>query len=130
MHSSMTDAEQVRLATSADREAQRCRTAPRTSTSSIHCRDYNNHVDDTAESWSAYFNVHSPEGTMLVATGYGNNPQHRSALATRRSRLWTAATGISTGPAVPPADRGDLCAGPMRWTCVEPLRHWKLSSSE
>ena len=23
-------------------------------------------------------------------------------------------------------DRGDLYAGPMRWTCIEPLEHWKL----
>ena len=39
------------------------------------------HVNDTAESWSdrCYFNVHSPDGTMLVTTGYGNNPNTQSA---------------------------------------------------
>ena len=39
------------------------------------------HVNDTAESWSdrRHFNVHSPDGTMLVTTGYGNNPNTQSA---------------------------------------------------
>ena len=86
------------------------------------------HVNDTAESWSdrCYFNVHSPDGTMLVTTGYGNNPNTQSAhgyakLALADGRHWDL---DSFRPCT--TDRGDLYAGPMRWTCVEPLQRWKL----
>ena len=86
------------------------------------------HVNDTAESWSdrCYFNVHSPDGTMLVTTGYGNNPNTQSAhgyakVALADGRHWDL---DSVRPCT--TDRGDLYAGPMRWTCVEPLQRWKL----
>ena len=78
-------------------------------------------------SWSdrCYFFAHSPDGSLLVTNGYGNNPNQRSALgygkvALADGRHWD----LSAGRRVTGADRNDLRAGPMRWTCVEPLKHW------
>lgn len=85
-------------------------------------------VSDSEKSWSdrCYFNAHSPDGTLLLVTGYGNNPNTQSAhgyakLSLADGRHWDldAVRKCTT-------DRGDLYAGPMRWTCVEPLQHWKL----
>ena len=80
-------------------------------------------------SWSdrCYFFAHSPDGSLLVTNGYGNNPNQRSALgygkvALADGRHWD----LTAGRRVTGADRDDLCAGPMRWTCVEPLKHWLL----
>ena len=38
-------------------------------------------VSDSEKSWSdrCYFNVHSPDGTILITNGYGNNPNTQSA---------------------------------------------------
>ena len=63
---------------------------------------------------------------MLVTTGYGNNPNTRSAhgyakVALADGRHWDL---DSVRPCT--TDRADLFAGPMRWTCVEPLQRWKL----
>ena len=33
---------------------------------------------------------------------------------------------LNVGRRITGADRGDLYAGPMRWTCVEPLERWKV----
>ena len=85
-------------------------------------------VSDSEPSFSdrCYFNVHSPDGSLLVTTGYGNNPNQQRAhgyakvtLADGRHWDLDAHRHVST-------DRGDLYAGPMRWTCVEPLQRWKL----
>jgi hypothetical protein len=85
-------------------------------------------VSDSEPSWSdrCYFNVGSPDGSMLVTTGYGNNPNTQSAhgyikVALGDGRHWDidATRKVTT-------DRGDLYAGPMRWTCVEPLERWTL----
>ena len=70
--------------------------------------------------------MHSPDHTLLVTTGYGNNPNTRSAhgyakVALADGRHWDL---DSVRPCT--TDRGDLYAGPMRWTCVEPLQRWKL----
>ena len=69
------------------------------------------HVNDTAESWSdrCYFNVHSPDGTLLVTTGYGNNPEHpeRARLREGRARRRTA-LGPRFGPAVHDRSRRPL----------------------
>lgn len=80
-------------------------------------------------SWSdrCYFFAHSPDGSLLLTNGYGNNPNQRSALgygkvALADGRHWD----LTVGRPVIGADRADLYAGPMRWTCVEPLKHWKL----
>jgi hypothetical protein len=80
-------------------------------------------------SWSdrCYFFAHSPDGSLLVTNGYGNNPNQGRGLgygkvARADGRHWD----LTVGRAISGADRGDLHAGPMRWTCVEPLRHWKL----
>lgn len=80
-------------------------------------------------SWSdrCYFFAHSPDGSLLVTTGYGNNPNQRSAVgygkvACADGRHWD----LLAGRPVTGADRADLRAGPMRWTCVEPLRRWQL----
>lgn len=86
------------------------------------------HVGDTEKSWSdrCYFNLHSSDGTILVVTGYGNNPNTQSAhgyakVSLADGRHWDldAIRRCTT-------DRGDLFAGPMRWTCIEPLQRWKL----
>jgi hypothetical protein len=86
------------------------------------------HVHDSDRSWSdrCYFNVHSPDNTLLVVSGYGNNPNSQMAQGYCKVAL---ADGrhfdIDAGRRVK-NDRGDLYAGPMRWTCVEPLQRWRL----
>jgi hypothetical protein len=84
------------------------------------------HGDDNSWSDRCYFNVHSPDGRMLLATGYGNNPNTRRAhgyvkLALADGRHWDLDSGRRVVD-----DRADLYAGPMRWTCVEPLHRWLL----
>ena len=58
-------------------------------------------------SWSdrCYFFAHSPDGSLLLTNGYGNNPNQRSGLGYCKVAL---------------AD------GPMHWTCIAPLRRWRL----
>jgi hypothetical protein len=79
-------------------------------------------------SWSdrCYFFVHLPDGSLLITNGYGNNPNQGSALgygkvALADGRHWDLAAGRRNC-----VDRAGLYAGPMRWTCVEPLQHWRL----
>jgi hypothetical protein len=86
------------------------------------------HVNDTEKSWSdrCYFNAHSEDGTILLVTGYGNNPNTQTAhgyakLSLADGRHWDLDAGRRCT-----TDRGDLFAGPLRWTCVEPLKRWKL----
>ena len=64
---------------------------------------------------------------MLLAAGYGNNPNTGSGLGYVKvsladGRHWD----LLSGRPVTGDDRGDLRAGPMRWTCVEPLKKWRL----
>ena len=80
-------------------------------------------------SWSdrCYFFVHSPDGDVLITNGYGNNPNQRSAagygkVALADGRHWD----LGVGRRVTGADRHDLYAGPMRWTCIEPLKRWRV----
>ena len=66
------------------------------------------------------------EGSLLVTTGYGNNPNTQSAVgyvkvALADGRHWDVDAGRRCVD-----DRGELCAGPMRWTCVEPLERWTI----
>jgi hypothetical protein len=86
-------------------------------------------VHDTDPTWSdrCYFFAASPDGTMLLASGYGNNPNTASGLGYVKvsladGRHWD----LLSGRPVAAGDRGELCAGPMRWTCVEPLKKWRL----
>ena len=81
------------------------------------------------QTWSdrCYFFAASPDGTLLLASGYGNNPNTSSGLGYVKvtladGRHWD----LLAGRPVTGADRADLSAGPMRWTCVEPLKKWKL----
>jgi len=85
-------------------------------------------VSDSEKSWSdrCYFNVHSPDGAMLLVCGYGNNPNSQSVagyakLSLADGRHWDLDVFRRCT-----TDRGDLHAGPMRLTCVEPLQRWKL----
>jgi hypothetical protein len=69
----------------------------------------------------------SPDGTLLLATGYGNNPNTKrgsayAKLALADGRHWD----LSAARPVTGASRADLYAGPMRWTCIEPLKRWKM----
>ena len=80
-------------------------------------------------SWSdrCYFFAHSPDGTQFVTNGWGNNPNQRSGggygkVAFADGRHWD----LTVGRPVSGGDRPDLMAGPMRWTCVEPLKRWTL----
>ena len=86
-------------------------------------------VHDPDPTWSdrCYFFAASPDGTMLLASGYGNNPNTGSGLGYVKvsladGRHWD----LLSGRPVTGDDRGDLRAGPMRWTCVEPLKKWRL----
>lgn len=85
-------------------------------------------VGDSHPSWSdrCYFNVHSPDGDLLLTNGYGNNPNQQLAVgyvkvALADGRHWDVDAGRRVVD-----DRGDLYAGAMRWTCVEPLQRWTL----
>jgi hypothetical protein len=85
------------------------------------------HHPDTTWSDRCYFFAASPDGTVLLASGYGNNPNSHSGLGYVKvtladGRHWDLMAGRQVGG----ADRDDLSAGPMRWTCVEPLKKWKL----
>jgi hypothetical protein len=89
-------------------------------------------VHEPDASWSdrCYFFAASPDGTTLLATGYGNNPNTSSGLGYAKvtladGRHWD----LMAGRPVTASDRADLSAGPMRWTCVEPLKRWKLEIS-
>ena len=86
------------------------------------------HVSDSERSWSdrCYFNLHSPDGTMLVTTGYGNNPNTQSAHGYAKVALADGRHFDIDAHRPCTTDRGDLYAGPMRWTCVEPLKRWLL----
>ncbi len=86
-------------------------------------------VHDPDPTWSdrCYFFAASPDGTMLLASGYGNNPNTGTGLGYVKvsladGRHWD----LLSGRPVTGDDRGDLRAGPMRWTCVEPLKKWRL----
>jgi hypothetical protein len=86
-------------------------------------------VHDPDPTWSdrCYFFAASPDGTVLLASGYGNNPNTQSGLGYCKvtladGRHWD----LMAGRPVKGADRGDLSAGPMRWMCLEPLKRWKL----
>src|SRR5207253_4604887 len=72
----------------------------------------------------------SPDASIVVATGYGNNPNSQSGhgygkLTLADGRHWDFDAGRKVID-----DRGDLYAGPLRWTCVEPLQHWRLELGE
>jgi hypothetical protein len=86
------------------------------------------HVSDSDKNWSdrCYFNVHSPDGSLLVTMGYGNNPNTQRAqgyakVALADGRHWDLDVFRRCVD-----DRGDIYAGPLRMSCVEPLRRWKL----
>ena len=87
------------------------------------------HVHHPDGSWSdrCYFFAHSPDGSLLITNGYGSNPNQRSAMgyckvALADGRHWD----LLAGRRLAGSGREDLRAGPMRWTCVEPLKHWRL----
>ena len=87
------------------------------------------HVNDSDPTWSdrCYFFAASPDGTLLLASGYGNNPNTGTGMGYVKvsmadGRHWD----LLAGRPVTGADRADLSAGPMRWTCVEPLKKWRL----
>ena len=86
-------------------------------------------VHDPDPTWSdrCCFFAASPDGTMLLASGYGNNPNTRTAMGYVKvsladGRHWD----LLAGRPVTGDDRGEVGAGPMRWTCVEPLKKWRL----
>ena len=86
-------------------------------------------VHDPDPTWSdrCYFFAASPDGKTLLASGYGNNPNTNSGLGYVKvsladGRHWDLLSGRPVGV----GDRADLSAGPMRWTCVEPLKKWRL----
>lgn len=86
-------------------------------------------VHHTDPTWSdrCYFFAASPERTMLLASGHGNNPNTATGLGYVKvspadGRHWD----LLSGRPVAGGDRAELSAGPMRWTCVEPLKKWRL----
>ena len=86
-------------------------------------------VHDPDPTWSdrCYFFAASPDGTMLLASGYGNNPNTRTAMGYVKvsladGRHWD----LLSGRPVTGDDRSDVSAGPMRWTCIQPLKKWRL----
>jgi len=85
-------------------------------------------VSDTEKSWSdrCYFNAHSDDGTILLVTGYGNNPNTQSAHGYAKVSLADGRHWDLDSVRKCTTDRGDLFAGPLRWTCVQPLEQWRL----
>jgi hypothetical protein len=85
-------------------------------------------VHDSDPSWSdrCYFNVHAPDDSLLLVTGYGNNPNQQRAHGYAKVTLADGRHWDLDGFRRCTTDRGDLYAGPMRWTCVEPLQRWLL----
>lgn len=85
------------------------------------------HHPDSTWSDRCYFFAASPDGDLLLASGYGNNPNTKSGLGYVKV---TFADGrhydLLAGRPVDGGGRADVGAGPMRWTCVEPLKKWKL----
>lgn len=86
------------------------------------------HVHDSHSDWSdrCYFYVNAPGGEWFVVNGYGNNPNSQrgsgyAKIVFADGRHWDLDAGRRVVD-----DRGDLHAGPMRWTCVEPLKRWKV----
>ena len=80
-------------------------------------------------SWSdrCYFFVHSPDGSLLVTSGYGNNPNQGTAnaygkVALADGRHWD----FGSGRRITSSDQDQLRSGPMRWTCLEPLKRWRV----
>jgi hypothetical protein len=85
-------------------------------------------VSDSDNHWSdrCYFNLHSPDDTMLIVSGWGNNPNTQMAIgyckvALADGRHWDIDVYRQCVD-----DRGDIHAGPARWTCIEPLERWLL----
>jgi hypothetical protein len=85
-------------------------------------------VHDTERSWSdrCYFNAHSPDGTILLANGYGNNPNTQSAMGYAKVGLADGRHWDFSANRECKSDRAEMYAGAMRWTCVEPLKLWKM----
>jgi hypothetical protein len=85
-------------------------------------------VHDSDPSWSdrCYFNAHAPDDSLLLVTGYGNNPNQERAHGYAKVTLADGRHWDLDVHRKCTTDRGDLFAGPMRWTCVEPLQRWKL----
>ncbi len=86
-------------------------------------------VHEPDGSWSdrCYFFAHSPDGTLLITNGWGNNPNQRAGMgygkvALADGRHWD----LLVGRPVTSGDRAELRGGPMSWTCVEPLKRWTL----
>jgi hypothetical protein len=80
-------------------------------------------------SWSdrCYFFVHSPDGDLLLTSGYGNNPNQGTSnaymkVALADGRHWD----FQGGRQITAADQDDLATGPMRWTCLEPMKRWRV----
>lgn len=80
-------------------------------------------------SWSdrCYFFAHAPDGTQLVTNGWGNNPNQAAGMGYGKvvfadGRHWDLLVGRPVGG----GDRELIGAGPMTWTCVEPLQHWRM----
>ncbi len=85
-------------------------------------------VHDSDKSWSdrCYFNLHPSDASMLITMGYGNNPNTQrvagyAKVALADGRHWDMDVFRRCVD-----DRGDIHAGPMRMTCVEPLQRWRL----
>ncbi|BBY20228.1 hypothetical protein MSTO_04330 [Mycobacterium stomatepiae] len=86
-------------------------------------------MHDADPTWSdrCYFFAASPDGSLLLASGYGNNPNTGTGLGyVKVSRADGRHWDLLAGRPIGGVGRGDLSAGPMRWTCVEPLKKWRL----
>ncbi|GEM_PF-244578 len=86
-------------------------------------------VHEPDPSWSdrCYFFAAALDGSLLLSSGYGNNPNTGTGLGYVKvsmadGRHWD----LLAGRPVTGDDRGELSAGPMRWTCIEPLKKWRL----
>ena len=86
-------------------------------------------VHDPDPTWSdrCYFFAASAGRHDAAGQRLWQQPEHRTGLGYVKvsladGRHWD----LLSGRPVAGADRADLSAGPMRWTCVEPLKKWRL----
>lgn len=86
------------------------------------------HVVDSAPQFSdrCFFNILSPDAEFIAVTGLGMYPNTQHSHAYAKLSLGDGRHWDIDGIRKVTTDRHDLHAGPIRITCVEPLKRWKL----
>ena len=86
------------------------------------------HVVDSSPQFSdrCFFNIVSPDAGFIAVTGLGMYPNTQHGHAYAKLSLPDGRHWDIDGVRKVTVDRSDLHAGPIRITCLEPLKRWKL----